>query len=143
MDGRWDMSTSSVHTWRQLQGYPDFQRHLGHPHPWHESLCVAYTGAMIPNLPAAMVFRKEYGWLTVQHLERKPLVNPKNPYDHLLAGALWRHFSNEPIHVAPQVDALYSLLAGSKDIVGALLSLAALEKYDPMDIDTAVFEYSP
>lgn len=141
MNDRWDMSRSSVHTWRQLQGYPDFLLNLGHPHPWMETLCVVYTGLLVPNLPDAMVFRELSGSLTGQHVKRGLTVNLSNPHDHLLASALWSYFSNEPVHPAPQIAGLYYLLEGHPDMMGALLGFTPAESSLLIEVDSDVFDY--
>lgn len=137
----WDTSRSSVHTWRQLQGYPDFLLNLGHPHPWMETLCVVYTGLLVPNLPDAMVFRELSGSLTGQHVKRGLTVNPSNPHDHLLASALWSYFSNEPVHPDPQIAGIYYLLEGSTDMMGALLGFTPAESPLLIEVDSDVFDY--
>lgn len=139
-------SMGSVHTWRQLQGYPDFLETLGSPHPWMQALCVAYTSAMIPSMPDAIVFRKQYYGRTTAIKKPWPLQdNPSNPEDKMLAQALWQHFSNKPVTPDRSIQDLYYLLEGieSGNMVSTLFNMGSAHIEETMAVDASLFDYQP
>lgn len=148
LNGQWDGSTASVHTWRQLQGYPDFFNALTPPHPWMQSMCVAYTGKMVSNLENATLFRKDnWDYMQLQKTPWVPSDNALNPDDKLLAQALWRHFSGKDADPELSVQGLYFVLESvdSSTVISSLLNLGADQKPSTaaMDIDADVFSYEP
>lgn len=142
----WTSCMDSVHTWRQLQGYPDFLESLGSPHPWMQSLCVAYTSVMIPNIADAIVFRKQYYGRTTAIRKPWPLQeNPANPEDKLLAEALWQYFSNKPVAPDRTIQDLYYLLEGidTSSMVATLFNMGSATKDEAMAVDANLFDCQP
>lgn len=142
MYGRWDNPSINVQTWRQLQGYPEFSQEIGAPHPWMQSLCVAYTGGLNRDLPSGLTFHIVHDELKTKKVPRGMVDNPTNPQDYLLAKALKSHFCGEPVTVDSQVAALFGMLEGTPDMVNILLTLNATP-LPPMEVDGSVFDYSP
>lgn len=142
MKGRWDHTIASVQTWRQVQGYPDFARELGTPHPWMQSLCVAHTGSLNRDLPSGLVFAVINDQLKSVRVDRAMTENPLNEHDYPLAIALKQHLSGESVTVAPEVSTLYWMLEGTRDMVDILLSLS-LPAQPIMQVDGSMFECTP
>lgn len=137
-----DFNLASVHTWRQLQGYPDFVETLGCSHPWMQSMCAVYTGSFTSNLPDAVVFRKENDQTIAVREKRFFCTNPGNPDDFYLAQAFSQYFLKAPTTPAPSVESLYYLLEGldNSSILTTLFGLKpSIKETVQFDIDSTVF----